>query len=231
MADFTKIVSAMKQSAMGAVDASNPVTLVFGKVKNVKPFELDIDQKLLLTEEFIIIGQYVKEYSLDFTIDGEMWHGFRKGDELLLARMQGGQQYLIMDFIKRVDEDTRPSWVMTGEVVSTAPNIKINDYLTLKPDQLILTRNVTDYYVDMSVSHKTELETEHIHAVIDTYTGGGTSVPTQHLHEYKNRKKYLVHNGLVVGDKVLLACERVSQKWYVVDFVSRTGSAVNGEWV
>jgi hypothetical protein len=83
----------------------------------------------------------------------------------------------------------------------------------------------------MSVSHQTELETAHYHSVIDTYTGGGTSNPTTHLHEYKDRKKFLVYNGLVVGDKVLLVCDRVTQKWYVVDYISRMGSAVRGEWL
>jgi hypothetical protein len=215
LGDFSRVLGAIKTGSRGEVDASNPVYIVFGKVKSVDPFELVVDQQLTLTEEFLVIGQYVKEYSLDFTIDGEMRHGFRIGDELILCRMQGGQKYVIIDFLKRIDEDTRPAWIMTGEVVSAAPDIKINDYLTLTADQLILTRNVTDYYVDMSVSHQTELETEHFHPVSDTYTGGGTSSPTQHLHEYKNRKKFLVHNRLAVGDKVLLVCERVTQKWYV----------------
>lgn len=225
------LIASMKKAALDAVNASNPVELAFGKVKSVMPFEIDVDQKLLLTEEFIVIGQYVKEYSLDLTIDGELWHGFRVNDELLLARMQGGQKYIIIDFIKRVDEDSRPARVMTGEVVSTAPNIKVNSYFTLTPDQLILCRNVTEYQFDMTVSHLTELETEHVHAVIDTYTSGGASKPTSHLHEYKGRKKFTVHNGLMVGDKVLLVCERVTQKWYVVDYISRVSAAVWGEYI
>jgi hypothetical protein len=226
-----KIIEAAKRAAIGAINASGPVALAYGKVKSVKPFEIDIDQKLTLTEEFIVVGQHVKEYSLDFTIDGEMWHGFRKDDEVLLSRMQGGQRYVVIDWLKRVDEDTRPAQVMAGEVVSAAPSVKINDYLTLGPSQLILTRNVTDYYVDMSVSHETEPETKHVHPVIDTYTGGGASSPTSHSHGFKSRKRFLVHNGLAVGDKVLLVCDRVQRRWHVVDFITRSGSAVNGEWV
>ena len=120
------LIQSMKKAAMDAVETGNPVQMLFGDVQSVDPFEINIDQRLILTEEFIVVGQYVKEYSLDLTIPGEMWHGFRVGDGLLLARMQGGQQYVIIDFINRVDEDTRPARVMTGEVVSTAPEIKIN---------------------------------------------------------------------------------------------------------
>lgn len=228
------LVASMKKAALDAVNASNPVALVFGKVKSVEPFELVIDQKLVVTEEFIVVGQYVKEYSLDLTIDGEMWHGFRVGDELLLARMQGGQRYCVIDFIRRVEEDTRPAQIMIGQVVSAEPRIRINDYLTLGPDQLILTRNVTDYYVDFSVSHRTEPETEHVHEVWDKYPKEvvylGKAIPTDHLHGYKGRKMFLVHNGLVSGDEVLLVCQRVIQKWVVVDFITRSEKEVRGEW-
>jgi hypothetical protein len=225
------MLGAIKQAAVEAVDASGPVTLVFGKVKSVDPFLVDVEQKLTLTETFITVGQYVKEYSLDLTIDGEMWHGFRVDDELIMARMQGGQKYVIMDFVKRVEEDTRPARVMQGEVVSIDElQIKVCDYLTLTADQLILCRNVREFPIDMTASHKTELETEHIHPVIDTYTGGGASRPTQHLHDYTGRKKFITHNGLLVGDTVLLICERVLQKWYVVDYINRAGAEIEGEW-
>lgn len=199
------LIASIKKAALDAVNAANPVTLVFGKVKSVDPFEIDVDQKLLLTEEFVVIGQYVKEYSLDLTIEGEMWHGFRVDDELLLFRMQGGQKYCIIDFIKRVDEGSRPAHVMVGEVVSNAPEIKVNEYLTLSPEQLIVCRNVTEYQTEMTTIYRTETET------------------------YEVRNRYTVHNGLVVGDKVLLVCERVTQKWYVVDFISRVPIAAQEE--
>jgi hypothetical protein len=119
-----------------------------------------------------------------------------------------------------------------GEVISASPlKIKVEQKITLEPIQLILTRNVTDYYVDMSVSHQTELETEHIHPVIDTYTGGGTSTPTQHLHEYKNKKRFLVHNALKVGEQVLLIREQGGQRCIVIDRVASSPDLTNGEWI
>jgi len=234
---MSDLIRSIKKAAVDAIEAASPVQMAFGKVQSVDPFEIAIDQKLILPEEFIVIGQYVREYSLDLTIPGEMWRGFRTGDELILARMQGGQQYIIMDFITRVDADTRPARVMTGEVVSTAPEIKVNDYLTLKSDQLILCRNVTEYQLDMSVSHESETERPpHDHDYIDS-TGSAASPVTKktqtgpHTHVSEGRKKFTVHNGLEVGDKVMLVCERVSQKWYVVDYISRVASAINGEWL
>ena len=224
------LIQSMKKAARDVIAASSPVEMCFGKVKSVDPFEIDIDQKLTLTEEFVILGRYVREYSLDLTIAGEMRHGFRVGDGLLLARMQGGQKYVIIDFMERVDEQTRPARVMTGEVVSDAPEIKVNDYLTLTSDQLILCRNVTEYEIDMSVSHETEEESSHRHGV--PYPAGSYTTSTSaHVHKYEGRKKFIVHNKLEAGDKVLLVSQRISQKWYVVDFISRASGAVNGEWV
>ena len=221
LADFTGLVEMVRKTVIETVDRSKPSGVYFGKVISVKPIQISVDQKLILTEEFIVLGRYITEFSVDCTIDGETWRGLRKGDKLLLFREQGGQRYCVVDWVERVDEDTRPAWVMTGEVISTAPEIKVNDYLTLTPDQLILCRNITEYQVDMSVDHNTELETAHTHTVNDTYTGGGSSQPTQHLHAYTGRKEFAVHNGLAVGNKVLLVCELLNQKWYVVEYVHR----------
>jgi len=192
-------------------------------VTSVSPIRITLDAKHVLTEEFIVLGRYVTEFSTDLTIPGQLWRGLRPNDELLLLREQGGQRYAVIDWVNRVEEHDRPAWIKTGLVLSSAPTIQVNSYLTLGPADLILCRNVTEHFTDMSASHRTELESGHTHP----NTGGGSP----HLHGYTGRKKFLVHNGLVAGDKVLLICERSLQKWYVVDFVERNQSEVRGEWL
>jgi len=123
---------------------------------------------------------------------------------------------------RKIAEDTiqagKPSGVYFGQVTSTSPlEITIDAKHVLTAEFLALTRNVTDHNIDMTVNHLTEIEDEHIHAVVDTYTGGGTSRPTTHLHEYRGRKTFRVHNGLVVGDKVILIREQGGQRHIVID--------------
>jgi hypothetical protein len=113
---------------------------------------------------------------------------------------------------------SKPTSIFFGIVVNVEPlQINVEQKMTLETPQLILSRNVTDHEVEMTVDHETEPETTHIHAIQDTYSGGGTSSPTQHLHEYKGRKKYLIHNGLLEGDVVILIRMQGGQKFIVVD--------------
>lgn len=117
-------------------------------------------------------------------------------------------------------EASKPVNVFFGNVVSASPlKINVEQKMTLEAPQLILTRNVTTHTIQMTVDHWTEDEEDHTHAVHDTYTGGGTSDPTEHKHAYRGRKTFLVHNGLVVGDKVILIREQGGQRFIVIDRV------------
>lgn len=115
-------------------------------------------------------------------------------------------------------ESAKPVEVCFGKVTSASPlKILVEQKMTLGAAQLVLCRNVTEHIIEMTVDHYTENETEHTHAVQDTYTGGGSSSPTKHLHAYRGRKKFTVHNGLVVGDEVVLLRQQGGQKYIVVD--------------
>lgn len=115
-------------------------------------------------------------------------------------------------------EATKPVAVLFGKVTSASPlQINVEQKMTLGATQLILSRNVTEHTVEMTVNHYTESETKHTHGIKDTYTGGGSSEPTSHLHAYKGRKTFTVHNGLVVGDEVILVRQQGGQKYVVWD--------------
>ena len=117
-------------------------------------------------------------------------------------------------------ETSKPSGAYFGTVISVSPlKINVEQKLTLEAAQLILSRNVTDYKVEMTVDHWTDNETEHIHAVNDTYTGGGTSQPTTHRHAYRGKKTFTVHNGLMNGERVILFRVQGGQQYIVWDRV------------
>lgn len=83
--------------------------------------------------------------------------------------------------------------------------------------------------LDMTVSHQTVV-ISHGHPVVDTYTGGGEATPIDHNHPIQGRKKFKVHNALVVGDWVLLARMQKGKKFVVLDRI-KANPALKGEWL
>lgn len=98
----------------------------------------------------------------------------------------------------------KPTEICYGTVKSLNPlEIKINEELFIESDDLILTRNVLDYDVDITVDHITE-------------TDYG---PAGHTHGYKGRKVFRVNNALMQGEKVILIRVQGGQKYLVLDKV------------
>lgn len=139
-----------------------------------------------------------------------------------------------VDVVKRAAveavEAGKPVHLLFGQVISTAPlKIQVDQKAIYTEKMLVLTRNVTDFEVDMTVSHKTEIIT-HGHPVTDTYTGGGTAENIDHDHPYIGRKKFKVHNALVVGDWVVLARMQKGKKFVVLDRI-KAHPDLKGEWL
>lgn len=106
---------------------------------------------------------------------------------------------------------SEPADACFGKVISTSPlKIQVEQKLTLGAAQLVLTRNVTDFETEVTVDWKTE-KTEKDTGDVFSYE--------DHLHAIKGRKKIIIHNGLVVGDKVVLLQQKGGQKYIVLDRV------------
>ena len=107
--------------------------------------------------------------------------------------------------------------IIMGVVSSLNPlEIETEQSQVFKEDFLILTRNVTDYKIEMSVDHTTEAHT-HTHTIEDTYTGSGEASEETHHHDYVGRKVFKMHNALKVGEIVLLIKQQGGQKYFVID--------------
>lgn len=100
---------------------------------------------------------------------------------------------------KEAIEAADPTQIQFGKVTSVSPlEILVEQKKPLTDAQLILTRNVSDYEVEITVNHTT-----------------GTT--DGHTHDYKGRKKFTIHNGLKVGDRVILVKMQGGQKYIVLD--------------
>lgn len=106
---------------------------------------------------------------------------------------------------------SKPSEIYYGVVISESPlKINVEQKFTLNAAQLVLTRNVTDFYDDITViAWRTENESG----------GGGDAAFASHSHALVGRKHIIVHNRLLTGDKVILIRQQGGQKYIVIDRV------------
>lgn len=115
---------------------------------------------------------------------------------------------IIKEIASTVIQNGEPMEVIVGEVVSASPlEIKIDPKLTIPEENIVLTKNTSEWTMEMSVDHVTE----------NRSGGGGYAEFASHNHEYKGRKKYLIHNQLVVGDKVIMLKEPGGQRYIALD--------------
>lgn len=108
---------------------------------------------------------------------------------------------------------SKPVQVCFGKVTSTSPlKILVEQKLPLGEGQLVLCRNVTNYVTTVSIL------SEYGWATQNRSGGIGDPAFASHNHDIViSKKKITVHNGLVVGDEVLLVRQQGGQKYIVVD--------------
>ena len=116
---------------------------------------------------------------------------------------------------------SKPANMVFGKVIGVSPlKIKVDQKLILTSAQLVLSRNVTDYRLSVTVDHTTE-DSSHTHSISDTYSGGGSASTETHRHAYKGKKEFLFHNALTVGEEVILMQASGGQKYIVIDRIGK----------
>lgn len=114
------MIKQLQQIALGSVEASKPSTGMVGQVTGVAPLEITVDQRLVLDEDFLLITERVTRYEVSLTHSHVykdetptetatkttqtalpdvlvIREGLKVGDAVLLLRMQGGQQFAVID--------------------------------------------------------------------------------------------------------------------------------------
>ena len=124
-------------------------------------------------------------------------------------------------------EAKNPVNVCFGKVTSTSPlKILVEQRITLGAAQLVLTRNVSDYDIEVDVDILTDNAVDaHNHSVeveiaTDVFVTADTDeVELSHNHSIKGKKIIKVHNALKNGDEVILLRMQGGQKYIVIDKV------------
>lgn len=124
MLNYTDLLITLKRAALDAVEASQPVNIVFGKVISSSPLKINVEQKLTLSSAQLILTRNVTDFETDMTVNhltenrsggggdasfashNHEYKGRKTflihnslivGDEVLMLRMQGGQKYIVID--------------------------------------------------------------------------------------------------------------------------------------
>ena len=109
-------------------------------------------------------------------------------------------------------EAKKPVNVYFGEVVSAAPlKINVEQKMVLGEKQLILSRNVTNFKTSITGGN-----IKNYYYTGSTTDSGTAPVSPSHVHAV-GKIEITVHNGLVVGDEVILIRQQEGQKFIVVD--------------
>lgn len=126
----------------------------------------------------------------------------------------------LQKLVAQTNNAMKPTDYCLGVVETIAPlSIRIDQKDILTEEFLILTDLVRDFSVDITVSHTTE----------NRAGGGGYAEFASHNHDYTGRKKIIVHNGLSVGESVILVQQAGGQEFIVLSRLY-DHSNVTGQW-
>lgn len=125
----------------------------------------------------------------------------------------------LVDTLKRAAVEAvkagKPVNVYFGEVVSASPlKINVEQKMILGEKQLVLSRNVTDF--------KTNITAGNIKNYYYTGDVNSGTVPVSPSHAHAvGTIEITVHNGLAVGDGVILIRQQEGQRFIVVDRIGK----------
>ncbi|WP_304944317.1 DUF2577 domain-containing protein [Vallitalea guaymasensis] len=86
MSNTQKFIGALKQINQGVKDNSQDVTFYYGQVIEIHPLQIQVDQRFILDEDFLVLTSTVA-----------VNNSLHIGDKVVLLRAQGGQQYIVLD--------------------------------------------------------------------------------------------------------------------------------------
>jgi hypothetical protein len=102
------MIEVIKKAALDAVKASSPTAIVYGTVVSINPLKINIEQKLTLDSDHLLLTDNVRDYSTEIKLDNggasqnyTVQNSLKKDEQVLLLQLQGGQKYVIMNRLVR----------------------------------------------------------------------------------------------------------------------------------
>lgn len=102
MRDMYDLMNIFTDRAVRAVEAKKLCEIVYGTVISISPLQIQVDQKTILKPYQIKLTRAVMDYETEITINGvretcTIHNGLKTGDKVTMIRVQGGQQFVVID--------------------------------------------------------------------------------------------------------------------------------------
>lgn len=93
------LLDSIKRAGAAAHAAGNPMAVMIGKVTKINPLEVNVDQRFTLTEDFLIVPESLTRFEAVLPSSEKLLirSGLEAGDAVLMLRVQGGQQFVVLD--------------------------------------------------------------------------------------------------------------------------------------
>lgn len=87
------LTNLIQQIASNAIESSMPCGIFFGVVTSAEPLEINVEQKMALGREHLILTSLVSSID-DISLN------LGKNEKVMLLRVQGGQKFIVLDRLR-----------------------------------------------------------------------------------------------------------------------------------
>lgn len=99
------LIQVMKKAALQVYEESSPSGIFFGKVISTAPLKIQIEQRLTLEAQHLVLTSLVNDFDIDMTVDNikkpfKVHLGLKIDETVTLLRVQGGQKYIVLDRVR-----------------------------------------------------------------------------------------------------------------------------------
>jgi len=230
------LIDVIKQASIDAMEANNPVAIMFGVVTKVSPLEINVEQRFTLTEEFLVFTERVRQYEVDIThVHGQSQvaayvSSLKQTLKSINALLKSYHStHITKDAAERADYRTN-----LKTKIKNLLSMLVNTFLDTFKDKLgdvegyrsNATSEINAFEPNGETSanaYKSEIDAaiNSTYASIDAEIESGVNSDVGNTDE-AIQKRVIVRYGLKVGDKVLLLRVQGGQKYVVLDKIVDT---------
>lgn len=128
------IIETIKKAALDAMENSSPTSIMYGMVTSVKPLEIQVEQKLFLTSEFLILTKNVVDYEIDVSMNWNTEEKSVNANHFHNCSVVPNEDISVT--VENQNMDLTHSHVITGKRKITIHNgLKANDKVILLQQQ------------------------------------------------------------------------------------------------
>lgn len=103
MRDTSDLVKLIRDLSSNTLDTKKPPRLMQGQVTSIRPLKILVEQRLELTQSFLIVPEHLTDYSVSAKVGNSgrqtitFYNGLKPGDRVILLSDLGSQLFYVLD--------------------------------------------------------------------------------------------------------------------------------------